>query len=222
MARSGWLAGSGRETDVAHQAPGDDEHHHEDADAEEKRDTERRGLGDDPAEHRAAEHGGAGHHLPASQHRFEIIAVVGEFQCVDQPGVDRAGEEREPEPDQHRDDRPRPERGLEVPHQVVEERRAGQRQRPEQVGNPPPPGVGNDAGRNFEDDHAGSEEGVGGKGLEVAQARVEKEQRVDPPDERGREGVAEHQRQVCALDAAGQLVHRSSCSDAASSPRRVP
>ena len=155
---------------------------------------------------------------PRPRTDLEIVAVVGEFQCIDQPCLDRAREESEPEPDQHRDDRPRPERGMEVPHQVVEERRAGECQRAEQVGNPPPPGVRNDAGRNFEDHHAGREERVGGKGLEVAQARVEKEQRVDPPDERGGERVAEHQRQVCALDAAGQVVHRPSCGDAASVP----
>ena len=55
----------------------------------------------------------------------------------------------------------------------------------------------------LEEDHAGREERVRRERLEVAQPRVEQEERVDPPDERGRERVAEHQRQVGPLDAAG-------------------
>ena len=47
---------------------GDDEHREQHADAHQERHAEVRHLGDHAAEHRAAEHRGAGDHLPAAEH----------------------------------------------------------------------------------------------------------------------------------------------------------
>ena len=86
--------------------------------------------------------------------------------------------------------------------------RAGEGHRAEQERDAPAPRVGHDPGRHLEQHHAGGEEGVGGERLEVAEAGVQQEEGVDPPDERGRQGVAQHEGEVDALDLAGGGVHR--------------
>ena len=107
-----------------------------------------------------------------------------------------------------RDDRPRPERRVDVPEHHVEGGRHGQGHRAEQERDAPAPHVRDDAGRDLEDHHAGGEERVGRERLEVVQAGIEQEDRVDPPDQRRREGVAEHQRVVRAFDGGGRVGHR--------------
>ena len=71
-----------------------------------------------------------------------------------------------------------------------------------------PAGVGDDAGRDLEDDLAEGEEGVGREGLRVVEAGVEQEERVDAPDERRRERREQGQEQIVALDRAGRVGHR--------------
>ena len=100
-------------------------------------------------------------------------------------------------------DRPLPERCLDLPQQHVEQRRGAQRDRAEQVGGAAPDGVGDDPGRHLEQHHAGREERVGRERLEVREARVEQEDRVDAPDERRRQRVPEQQDEVGALDVPG-------------------
>ena len=114
-----------------------------------------------------------------------------------------AREEREAEAQERRGERPGPEGRRGVPHQQIERRGRGERDRAEQVGGPPATRVGDDSGGHLEDHHAGGEEGVGGERLCVAQAGVEQEERVDAPDERGRERMEEEQQQVDALNPGG-------------------
>jgi hypothetical protein len=195
------------EADVFHDTGRQEEHRHQHTDPHQEGHTECRDLGYDAPQDGATEHGDAGHHLAAAEDRLERTVVGVRTQGVHQPRLDGAGEKREPEADEHGDECPRPERRLELPHEVVEERRAGQREGAEEVGRAPAHGVGDDTGRHLEQHHASGEEGVSGKCLEVAQTGVEKEERVDAPDERGREGVAEDQGQIDALDLAGVLIH---------------
>ena len=124
-----------------------------------------------PPSHRAGEHADAGDDLTTSEDRFEAAVEAGRVERVDQPGFDRPGEEGEAESEQHRDDRPGPERSLDLPEQHVEQCGLHQGDRAGQVGDPPADGVGDDPGRDLEEHHAGGEKGVRGEGLEVATAR---------------------------------------------------
>ena len=64
--------------------------------------------------------------------------------------------------------------------------------------------VGHHAGGDLEQHLPDAEEGVRREGLGVAEARVEQEQRVDAPDERGRQGREQGQHKVGALDTLGR------------------
>ena len=145
---------------------------------------------------------------------------------VDEPRVHGTREEREPEPEQHRHDRPRPERRLPHPEQAVDHRGHGERDGAEQVRGTPPERVGDDARRDLEEEHAGAEERVRGERLEVREARVEQEQRVDAPDERGGERVAERERVVDGLHTPGVGIRRPAAftmhSDVASPDHPAP
>ena len=203
------LGRDGREAEVMHHPPRDREHHEQYADAHEEGNAERGGLCDHAAGDRSAEHRDAADHLAAAEHRFEPAVVAGGVERIHEPRLDGAGEEGEAEAEQHRDDRPLPEGSLDDPEQVVEKGRAGERDGAEQVGGTPAPRVGNDSRRDLEDHHPGREERVGRERLQVREARVEQEERIDAPDERRGQGVPEQQRQVCALDPAGEVVHPS-------------
>ena len=56
-------------------------------------------------------------------------------------------------------------------------------------------------GRYLEHDHARRERRVGDEHLEEAEPRVEQEERVDAPDERGRQRVQTREREVARKDA---------------------
>ena len=184
------LAAVGREAEVAHEQRGDDEHEHEHARAD-RNGTPRFGeLRDDTAEHRAESIAMPPDDLRAAEDGLEAPAVPRSRERVDEPRVDRTREEREAEAEQHRHDRPGPERRLPDPEQPVQHRRHRERDGAEQVGRAPPDRVGDDARRDLEDDHASGEERVRGERLEVGQAGVEQEERVDAPDERRGERVA--------------------------------
>ena len=111
----------GREADVVHEPEGDDEHHRQDGGPDQERHPEAGRLGDQAAGDRAGQHRDAGDDLPAAEDRLEVAVEAGRRERVDEPGLDRAGEEREPEPEQDRGDRPFPERRLDLP----QERRRG-------------------------------------------------------------------------------------------------
>ena len=70
---------------------------------------------------------------PRPRTDFETALVVGVTQCVDKPSFDGAGEEGEPQPDQHRHDGPCPKGGADLPHEVVEKGRCCERQGAEKV-----------------------------------------------------------------------------------------
>ena len=212
MSFSGRCDGSGVKPEVLHQPRGDEEHRDEDDDPHQERHAQIRHLGNHAAEHRAAQHRGTRDHLATAHHGLEAARVARETERIDEPRLDRAGEERKPEPEQHRDDRPGRERRLRLPEQPVQQRRACERDGPEQVRDAPAPDVGDDTGRHLESDHPGGEECVRRERLQVAQPGVQQEERVDAPDERRGERVPEHERQVDALDASRERIHR---------PRRV-
>ena len=67
---------------------------------------------------------------------------------------------------------------------------------PQQVRGSSTPGIGDDAGWDFEEERARREEGVDGEGLRVVQSRIEEKQGVDSPDERGRQGRQQRQHDV--------------------------
>ena len=190
-----------------HDGEGDDEHDREHDPAQHERHPQAGDLGDVAAGDRPGQHRHPGDHLAAAEDLLQLSGEPGRLQRVHQPGLDRPGEEGEAEPQQQRDDRPGPERPLDLPQHHVEDGGDRERDRAEQVGDPAPDRVGDDPGRDLEDQHAGGEEGVGGEGLEVVEARVEQEDRVDPPDERGGERVAQQQHVVDALDGAGRGHH---------------
>ena len=198
------LRSVGREADVAHREEGDDEHEREDARSQQERHAQVGQLRDDTAEHRAGEHGDAADDHPLREDRLELALVTARLQGVDEPRLDRAGEEREPEPEQHRHERPRPERRAPHPHQPVQDVAAESTSVPSRydarrptVSATMPVGIS-------KIDHAEREEGVRGERLEVGEAGIQQEEGVDAPDERRRERVAEHQDQIGALDAAGR------------------
>ena len=153
-------------------------------------------LGDQAAGDRAGQHRDPGDDLAPAEDRLEVAVEAGRRERVDQPRLDRPGEEGEAEPEQHRGHRPLPEGRLDLPQGDVEHGRDGQRHRAEQVGDPAADGVGDDPGRDLEEHHPGGEEGVGRERLGVREPGVEQEDRVDPPDERRRQRVAQHQDQV--------------------------
>ena len=95
----------------------------------------------------------------------------GRLERVDEPRLGRAGEEREPEAEEDRGDRPAPQRRVDLPHDEVQEGRHEEGGRAEHVREPPAARVGDDAGRHLEDHLADGEERVGGERLGVAQAR---------------------------------------------------
>ena len=145
---------------------------------------------------------GSGDDLPAAEHRLQLAREARRRERVDEPRLDRAGEEREPQAEQHRGHRPLPERCLDLPEQHVEQGRRGQRHRAEQVRGAAPDRVGDDPGRHLEQHHPRGEEGVGGERLQVREPGVEQEDRVDPPDQRRRQRVPEQEQAVGALDDA--------------------
>ena len=142
---------------------------------------------------------------PKTPSRWPVKPVA--FERVDQPRLGRPGEEREPEAEQDRGDRPAPQRRVQLPHHEVEERGEQQRRGAQQVGELAAAGVGDHPGRDLEDHLPEGEEGVGRECLRVVQAGVEQEERVDAPDERGRERVQQRQQQVGSLDLAGRIGH---------------
>ena len=89
---------------------------------------------------------------------------------------------------------------MEPPQQEIEERRDEERGRAEQVRGASSEHVGDHAGRDFKQHLACREEGVRRKGLRDAQPRIEQEQGVDPPDERGRERRQKRERDVGPKD----------------------
>ena len=102
----------------------------------------------------------------------------------------------------------------------VEQRRPGERQRPEQVRLAPPDGVGDDPGRHLEQHHPGGEERVGRERLEVREPGVEQEDRVDPPDQRRGQRVPEQEHEVRPHDRGRRSASARHVTDA-SAPRRL-
>ena len=192
------------EPDVVHELERHHEHDAQDHAAEHERHAKTGLLGDEASRDRAAEHRRSRDHLAAPEHRLHVAAVAGGGERVDQPRFDSAGEERESEAEQQGDNRPLPERRLDLPEHDVEQRRRRQRQRAEQVRRTAPDGVGDDPGRHLEQHHPGREERVCRERLQVGEPRVEKEDRVDPPDERRRQRVPEQEQKVGALYGAGR------------------
>ena len=129
-------------------------------------------LGHDTAEDRAREHRDAGHDLGPREDPLQRSPVARGLERVDQPGLGGAREEREPEPEEDRRDRPAEEAGADLPHHEVEERREHQRGGAEQEREPPAPRVGDDAGRDLEQDLADGEERVDRERLGVVEARA--------------------------------------------------
>ena len=204
ISASGPVALVRREPDVVHQPEGDREHPAEDHRAQHERRSEADLLGDEPARHRAGEHADAGDHLAPPEHGLEVAGEARGVERIDQPSLDRPGEEREAEADQKRGDRPHPERRLDLPQQDVDQRRDRERHDAEQVRRSPPDGVGHDAGRHLEQHHPAREEGVGRERLHVREPRVEQEDRVDPPDERRRQRVAEEEERGRCAGSIGE------------------
>ena len=88
----------GCEADVPHEPERDREEDEQDEPTERERHPQAAAAGDEAAGRRAAEHGGAGDHLAPAEDGVEIAVEAGRLQRVDQPGLHRAGEERETEP----------------------------------------------------------------------------------------------------------------------------
>jgi hypothetical protein len=195
------------EPDVVHEPEGEPEHHDQDEAADHERHAEAGLAGDEAAGDRADQHRRAADDLATAEDRLQLTGVAGRGERVDQPGLDRAGEEGEAEPEQHRGERPLPERRSDLPEQHVEKGRRHQRQRSEQVGDAAPDRVGDDPRRHLEQHHPGGEEGVRRERFQVREPGIEQEDRVDPPDQRRRQRVAEQQRQVGALYRAGGRHH---------------
>ena len=205
------LTATRREPDVAHCDERDDERHHEHDNADHVRHAEVRRLSDRTARNGAPEHGDPFDDFALGEHRLELavrLEIPGERQCIDEPCLDRPRKERETEPEQHRGDRPPPERHRIVPHQEIEQRRDRERDRSEQIRRSPPLRVGDDARRYLEEHRAEGKKSVRGKRFEVAQARIEEKQRVDAPDERRGKRAQEEQGQVRPLNLLRLGVHR--------------
>ena len=164
-------------------------------------------LRHDAAQDGSGEHRAAGDHLSPGEHGLQVAGEVRRVERVHQPGLRRAREERESQPEQRRGDGPSPERRLDAPHEQVQEGRDEEGECPEEERVPSTPGVGHDAGRHLEDDLAQGEGRVGRERFGVAEARVEQEQGVDPPDERRGERGQEGQNQEDALHDACLIGH---------------
>src|SRR5438132_14170983 len=103
---------SGGEPDVVHEAQRHHEHRGQDEAAQDEGHAEAGLLGDQSSEDRAAEHRHPGDDLPAPEHRLQLAGEARRLERVHQPRLHRAGKEREAETDEHRDDRPLPEGGM--------------------------------------------------------------------------------------------------------------
>ena len=189
-----------READVMHEQPGGDERDAEERGPQQVGNAEVRQLRHDPAGDRAHEHRGTADDLCSPEHRLQVALVAGRGERIDEPCLGRPGEEREAEPEQDRRDRPADERRLELPHREIEERREQERGRAEEEREPSSTSVGDDAGRDLEDDLTGREERVRRERLEVGEAGIEQEDRVDAPDERRCQGRQQDEQQVDPLD----------------------
>ena len=111
------LALLGREADVVHEPEGDDEHHHQDAAAEQER--ARRGWSPAAMSPPATEPVSIATPetiWPAPEDRLEVAVKPVAVERVDEPRLDRAGEEREPEAEQHRDARAHSQNGASICH----------------------------------------------------------------------------------------------------------
>ncbi len=179
-----------------------DEHHDEDRPAKHEGHGEARLRGDESSRDGTAEHRAARDDLTACEHRLDGACERRRGERVDEPCLDRAGEEGEAETDQDRDERPRPERRFDLPEADVEQGGHRQCHRAEQVRDPSPGGVGDDTGRHLEENHPGGEEGIGRERLEVREACVQQEDGVDSPDQRRCERVAEQKQEVGPLNRA--------------------
>ena len=95
------------------------------------------------------------------------LRVPGRSQRVDQPGLDRAGEEREPQPEQH-ETIAQPQNGALVTHMYSRgASRSAASTAPRRIAEAPAPRVGHDAGRDLEDHLPDAEECVGGERLRL-------------------------------------------------------
>ena len=183
------------------------------------RDPESGELGDDAAEDGAGQHRGAGDDLGPREDPLQGPRVARRLERVDQPRLGRAGEEREPESEQDRRDRPADEPGADLPHHEVQERRQHQGGGAEQEREPAATRVGDDAGRDLEQDLADGEEGVDGERLGVVQPGVQQEQGVDAPDERCRERREQGEGEIRPLDGDVALGHSSQSMPGSSAGR---
>ena len=196
------------EAEIAHEGEGDGEGQAQHRRPQQVRDAQVGDLRDVPAANRAAEHGDAVHDLPLRQHALERSFEAGRGERVDEPGLHGAREEREAQSDADGCEDPTPKRSLAMPHPQIEQGRRQQRRGAEQERRTSAPRVRDDARRDLEQHHAGAERGVRAERSEVAESRVEQEQRVDPPDEGRGEGVEEGQQQIDPLDPDAAVDHR--------------
>ena len=204
-----------------HEQAGDDERHTEHHGSEDVRHGQAGCLGDEPARHGPDEHRRAADRLRPAEDGLEVAAEPASPEGVDEPRLRRAREEREAEAEQDRGERPACQRRADLPHGEVEERRHEQGAGSEQVREPPAADVGDDAGRDLEEDLSDGEERVRRERLRVGEARVEEEQRVHAPDERRGERRHEREDEVDALDVArGAVRGRATAAQRPGVPRR--
>ena len=111
----------GREARVVHQPERDREHHDQHDPAQDERHAEVGLLRDEPSRDRAREHRRSPDDLAAPEHRLQLAREAGRGERVDEPGLDRAGEEREAETEQ---DRTRPPTARTAPRSARAARRA--------------------------------------------------------------------------------------------------
>jgi hypothetical protein len=98
-----------------HEPEGNRELHDQDGPTQNEWGSQAHSLRDDPTRDRTREHCDTRDYLTPAEDRFQIAGEVGCGQSVNQPCFDRAGEEREAEADQDRDDPPESERRLGLP-----------------------------------------------------------------------------------------------------------
>ena len=132
--------------------------------------------------------------------------MPGRRQGIDEPRLHRARVEGEPEPHEDGDDREREHAGTHLRKRDVQERRRTEHGHREEEGYSPAQRVGDDAGRNLEQDHPRREGGVRHEDLEEAEPRVEEKQRVDAPDRRRGERVEPREEVVPEEDLAALVV----------------
>ena len=97
----GHRRGAGREADVVHQRRPDGEHDREQPGAHDERPGEVHAA-EQAATDRSEDHRGPGHDRAAGEDPVELPVVAGRPERVDQPGLDRAGIEAEPQPEHER------------------------------------------------------------------------------------------------------------------------